>query len=66
MEITCITCFVAAAANDVIVFALMSWKILTFFAPGEGIKSCFAYFCGRHGLPKLSHILLRTGQQYFL
>lgn len=66
MEYACITCFVAAAANDVIVFALISWKILTFFAFDEGIKPRFAYFWRRGGLPKVSKILLRTGQQYFL
>lgn len=66
MEFACISCFVAAAANDVIVFALISWKILTFFAFDEGIKPRFAYFCGMGGLPKVSQILLRTGQQYFL
>lgn len=63
---TSTTCAIATVTNDIIVFTLISWKILTSFAMEEGYGSCFAYFCGKSGLPVISKILLRTGQQYFM
>lgn len=66
METYCVSCFVAAAMNDIAVFFLITWKILSFFAAGEGYKSCFACFWGKDDLPLIPDILLRTGQQYVL
>lgn len=63
---TSTTCAIATVTNDIIVFTLISWKIMTSFAMEEGYGSCFAYFCGKSGLPVISKILLRTGQQYFM
>lgn len=67
MQTACIVCFVSAAINDFLVFTLVSWKILTFFASEVGHKSRFAdYLCSWDTLPKIAQLLLRTGQQYFL
>lgn len=70
LDSDCIACFVTAAANDTIVFTMISWKIISFFSDegplrGECIVSRMLWRASLK-LPRVSYVIFRTGQQYFL
>ena len=59
-------CFISVAAYDTLVFCVISWRLVVFSGPEEGLRSKLRYFWGTGMLPLISETLLRSGQQYYL
>lgn len=60
------TSYTAVAVYDTIVFAAISWRVLSHLSTGDCWKSRLGAFFGGQGLYKLSRVLLSDGQLYYL
>ncbi|TFK38712.1 hypothetical protein BDQ12DRAFT_98039 [Crucibulum laeve] len=53
-------------ANDTVIFSAISYRVLTFPLVHGSLKSRAKYFFGGKSLPTVLHLLLQSGQHYYL
>ena len=66
MDAGCLPCFIASAAFDTIIFVALSWRILSYCASEDDVKTRLMYFFGRLQLPYISEKVLRGAQKYYM